>query len=726
MTALYSPRWHRVAATCPRLAPGVTVRRQRLRGETWVQLADAATGRSVRLNAAAYALVGRFDGECTLQHAWDAQLQRPYDAATQDETIELLAQLREAGLLRGDLTADFDALLPHLAKVSRPAGRSSLIAWRLPLGNPGALLRRFDALAGLLFCRTGLLLLLLALAHLLLQAVQHAPTLWAHGQTWLAQPRFMALAALLFVPIKLWHELAHGMAVRRWGGQVRQAGVTFMLGMPMPYVDASAASAFSQRYQRVVVSAAGMMAETCLAAAALPLWLVLEPGLARDTAFVTLVLTSVSTLVFNANPLLRLDGYYIASDLLQLPNLAPRSQAWWHKLLQRRVLRLPEGDAMLVARGEGPWLMLYAPLAWANGLVVATLAAAWLGQWSMPLGLLAAALLLWQMALRPLWRLLSKLQAMALARDSTARRWRRLRLAGLTLVVLALGLPLPQRSLVRGVVWPADDAQLRAEAEGQVEAVLVADGSTVQTGTVILRLANPPLRADHTRQAARVAALEARLYGAMPGDNDRTDAASAGVAQAELAAARAELALLDQRLGALQVRARSAGRLALPHAADLPGRHLRQGALLGQILGNTAATVRVALPEAQAQDLRQHRGAASVWLASSPGQVHNASLLRDSGGAGLRLPSAALSLKHGGPIATEPGDKDDLTALQPVLLLDVRLPPPGAGPDDAGAAPSTRLGERAWVRFDGGFSPLAWQLARRVRREMLQHFNPQV
>lgn len=725
MSSLYSARWYRVADLRPSLAPGLVLRRQRLRGEVWVQLSDVASGRSVRLNRAAYAIVGRLDGQATLQQGWEAQLQRPFDAATQDDTIELLAQLREAGLLRLAEAADFDALLPHLARLARPAGRHSLLAWRMPLGNPDALLRRFDPLARGLFCRTGGWLWLLAVASLLWQAAQHAPTLWAHGQAWLGEPRFALLAAALFLPVKLVHELAHGLAVRRWGGSVRQAGITLMLGLPMPYVDASAASAFARRHQRVLVSAAGMMAELALAALALPLWLALAPGLARDAAFATLVLTSVSTLVFNANPLLRLDGYYIASDLLQLPNLAPRSQAWWRRQLQQRLLRLPDTEPLPVARGESPWLLLYAPLAWANGVLVAALAVAWLGHQSWPLGVVAGVLLAWQMGLRPLWRLVTQLQTQALAQDGSARRWRRVRLAGAAGLVLLLGLPLPQRSLVQGVVWPPDDAQLRAEAEGQVEAVLVADGQVVQAGAVVLRLSNPQLRSEQQRQALQVAALEAALYDALPNDGRGAADSGAGDARARLAAAQAALARLDERLAALAVRARASGRLVLPQAADLPGRHLRRGTLVGQVITSAAATVRVALPEADAADLRQRGGAAAVWLSATPGQVLAAQWLRDSGGAGLRLPSAALSQRHGGQIATDPQDKDDLIPLQPVLLLDVQLhaAEPGLA---APALPTTRLGERAWVRFDGGLSPLAWQLARRVRRELLQRFNPQL
>ena len=721
MTALYSPRWHRVAGLKPRLAPQVRLRRQRLRGDVWYVLADPAGGRSVRLNAPAYAIAGRLDGRRTVQQVWEASFARPGEPPGQDELIDLLAQLREAALVEFDRAADYALLLPHLDSVARPRGRGgNLLAWRLPLADPSRWLDRLRPLQRL-FSPAALVAWGVAVALLAVLALQHAPLLWAHGRQWLATPRYALLAAVLWLPLKLVHELAHGVAVRRWGGQVREAGVTLMLLMPVPYVDASAASGFVRRRQRMAVGAAGMMAELALAAAALPLWLWLDDGLARDAAFVTLFIAGVSTLLFNANPLQRLDGYYLFTDALGLPNLGPRSRAWWLDRLLARLLRVPGAEAMPVARGETPWLAAYAPLAWLYGLGVAALAAAWLGQISLPLGLACGALLGWQMLLAPALRLLAQLRRAALAQQVTARRWRRLAFGGAALFALALALPLPQRALVQGVVWPPDQAQLRADEEGFVDAVHAAAGDLVEPGRIVVQLANPKLQASLVRQAAHVAALETGLFQAMPGGDGGAPAgeARAGDAQAELAAAQAELGRLEERSAALAVRAHAAGRLALPGAADLPGRFVRRGSLLGQVLTGEPPTVRVAVPESEASDLRRVQGAVSVRLAGSPAAARQATLLSDGGGAVLQLPSAALSARHGGSVQTDPRDADDLKPLQPVVLLDVRL---GLRPD---SHDGERVGERAWVRFDTGSAPPLLQLAQAAQRQVLRRFNPQ-
>ena len=723
MSTVHSTRWHRVADLLPRLSAELRLRRQRLRGETWHLLANPASGRSVRLNQSAYAIAARMDGSRSVQQLWDQSLQRDADTMTQDEMIDLLAQLRESALVLFDRAADFDALLPHLDKVAKPGGGNSLLAIRLPLGNPTRLLNRLAPLQDLLFSRAAAWLWLLAVATLVLLVVQNVPGLWAHGQRWMATPRFILLAGLLYLPIKLLHELAHGLAVRRWGGQVREAGVTLMLLMPVPYVDASAATSFARRRTRVVVSAAGIMTELALAAIALPLWLWLDDGLLRDCAFVTLVVAGVSTLLFNGNPLQRLDGYYILTDLLDLPNLGPRSRAWWLDLLRRRLLGLAHAEPMPVARGETPWLVLYAPLSWLMVMLIASLAVAWLGRISLTLGLIAATVLVWQVGLLPMRRLLGQLRRVAQGQDSTTRRWRLVAWTGATALALVLFVPLPRSTLVQGVVWPPDQAQLRIEEAGFVQAVLATDGAMLRSGDLVLELASPQLLSDQTRQMARVHALQAELVGAWPQDKAGRADARAGDAQAELAAAQAELERLENRLAALVVRAGADGRLVLPDAADLANRFLRRGHLLGQVLSDTPPIVRVAVPESQMGDLHPALARISVSLSATPNQHHGADALRNSSGAVMQLPSAALSARHGGDIVTDPADAEDLRPLEPVVVLDVLL---RASPGQAPGAAGERIGERAWVRFATGSRPLALEMARALRQQVLRRFNPQL
>ncbi len=726
--SLYSSRWHRVSALRPGLSPQLQVRRQRVRGVRWVVLSDPVSARSVRLNVAAWAFAARLDGQRSVQQLWDAVMVpgaqgADQDPASQDEWIQVLAQLSEAGLLQAGASVDAGPAAP-LDDTAQARPRASLLAWRLPLGNPSAWLDRLVRWQALIFHPLTGVVWLLALGNSLLLAAQHAPDLWHYGVQWLATPRLAWLAMLLYVPIKLLHELAHGLAVRRWGGQVRQAGITLMMGMPVPWVDASAAAAWASRRQRLAVGAAGIVVELGLASLALPCWLALDDGPARELAFVILFICGVSTVVFNANPLQRLDGYYLLTDALDLPNLAPRSRQWWSQALLRRALGDLPLEPMPVAPGETPWLALYAPLSWVYGLFIASLAVLWLGQWSAGLGVVCGGVLAWQMLWRPVTGLVRPVRAHAASQQRLARRWRRGALGlGLALLLVLL-LPVPQTSLVQAVVWPSDDAQLRADEAGVVSDVLAQDGQLLQVGDPVLQLHNPGLLVEQAAQRARVAALEALLYQSLTGTLPGADESGrAGNARADLDAAQAALSRLDERVAALLLRAHAAGRLALPQAPDLPGQFVSQGSLLGHVLTGEPPALRVALPEAQARDLRAAPPRFSVRLAASPGRQWRAELLRDSVGAARQLPSAALSRRHGGDVATDPEDKQDLTPLQPVVVLALRLQAPPGEPQDA---PTPRLGERAWVRLDDGHAPLIWQALRGLQRSLQQRFNPQV
>ena len=105
-------------------------------------------------------------------------------------------------------------------------------------------------------------------------------------------------------------------------------GIMILVLTPVPYVDASASWAFRSKWQRVLVGAAGMVVEVFIASFALFLWLNVEPGVVRALAYNTILIAGISTVLFNANPLLRFDGYYMLMDYLEIPNLRPRATTY--------------------------------------------------------------------------------------------------------------------------------------------------------------------------------------------------------------------------------------------------------------------------------------------------------------------------------------------------------------------------------------------------------------
>lgn len=722
---LGSTHWHRVADWRPRLRDEVRCSRVWSRAERWHVLHDQARGGSCRLNAAAYEIAARLDGRLTLAMLWaafEAQADRAAgrEPPSQDEILAVVRQLQRHGLLAFDTAAASLGLDEGAApddSARSPLLRNHLLAWRIPLGNPERLLKHGHSLGLLLFSKGGWWAWCAAMAALLAGLLEHGPALQAHGHAWMATPRYLLMAMLAYPLIKAVHEAAHALAVGRWGGSVREAGITLMLLMPVPYVDASAASGFARRRHRALVSAAGIMAELALATMGLWLWRWTQPGTLHDLGFVVWFTAGVSTLLFNANPLQRLDGYHVMTDALDLPNLATRSRQWWARgvdgwLTARQAGAQAATDWAPTARGERPWLILYAPLAWAYQVALWLGLTWWAGQVSAWLGALLAVASTWQLVVRPAagWMGMSWRAMVWQGRQGgTVHRLRALALIGVPL--LALLLPWPDGRIVQGVVWAAEDALIRPDVEGLVAGVHVQDGAQVRRGQALLTLHNPRLVAERERAAAQLAQAQQDQFS-----HFAVDSGKAGQAGDKAHQLQARLARLDEQLSALTVRARRDGRLILPGQADLPGRYLARGALLGHVVAREPATVRVAVDEADALSLPAHGRGVSVRL-SDPGDIARPAVLRRDGlGAVHQLPSPALSQAMGGRIATDPQDREHRRTVRPVVLMDVTV---------AGLpADTARLGERAAVRFDAGWSPPLVQVLRWLSRQMRLSFNP--
>ena len=710
--SVFSSQWYRVAGLHPCLRAQLRVTRQIHRREVWYVLADPLSGRFHRMNAAAYAFVGRCDGRHSVEALSEALLaEAPEHALTQDEIVRLLVQLNQRGLIQCELTPDVAAIFQREQQASRRQRRLGVnpLAFRLQLGDPSALLARFDPWLAWLVSGWMLLFLAVLIGGGGLVAAMHLDQLETEVRTWMATPRFLLIAWLIYPLIKTVHELAHGLAVRRYGGEVHQVGVSLLLLTPAPFVDASAASAFRHASQRLTVSAAGIVTELAIAGVALITWALVEPGLVRDVSLVAAVIGGVSTLLFNGNPLLRFDAYYMLCDAFDLPNLATRSTAFWRYLLLGRLLGLADVPSPEPGRGERPWLLLYAPASWLYRVVLSVAIVGWIGSWSMVLGLLAGVAMLGTLLVMPVvvfWRRLLRLAL------PDAQRRRALRAAGVLcagLVVLLGVVPLPFSSLAQGVVWVPEQAQLRTGTDGFLVAIEARHGDRVEAGQVLARLEDPRLQAEAERYRHRLAALDADLFQAM-----LRDPVKLRNVEEEMERVRTQLARALELQAALELRAGVGGQLVMPNQADMQGVFVRRGTLLGHILTGEPGRLRVAIEQDVAALVREDTRSVSVRLAEQPGAAFPASLLRAVPAATERLPSAALGDFAGGRLPVDPTDTDHLRTPAPVFVIDLSVD----------GLPPERAGGRGWARFDHGWQPLAVQWGRQLKQLFLRHFNP--
>lgn len=276
-----------------------------------------------------------------------------------------LNQLHSQGLLLSEAPAQGRELLERGVKRRREEwllGFARLLSFRLGSFDATGFIDGLHSKLRWLFS----LPVLAVAASVLLYA---ASILLAHGReivarlpglAELSQPRYWLLWLATIAAVKVVHELGHALTCNHLGGRCHEMGLLLLAFMPCLYCDVTDAWRLSSKWRRVAVSAAGMAVELVIAAAALTVWWHTQPGLLHTWCLSLVVVCSVGTLLVNANPLMRYDGYYILSDLVEVPNLASRAQGLLSGKLRRWLLNQPPEDDPLLGARRRRGLLIYA------------------------------------------------------------------------------------------------------------------------------------------------------------------------------------------------------------------------------------------------------------------------------------------------------------------------------------------------------------------------------
>lgn len=710
---LFSPSWHSVADLRPRLLPQARICRHLYRGQVWYLVQDPTGGRYHRLTPTAYALVLEMNGSRTVRTLWErANTSGLGDACTQTEMVDLLIQLHAADLLQVDATPDSVALFDRYQKKRRATLKQWVLnpmSLKLPLVDPDAFLMRWLPYLAWCFTRVGAAVWLLAVLPAILLAAQHWQELTGNLSDQVLSSSNLLVMALVYPLVKLLHELGHGFATRAWGGAVHEMGLMFLVFAPVPYVDASSSAAFPSKSQRAIVAAAGMLVELFLAALALYVWLLAEPGLVRAIAFNIMVVAGVSTLVINGNPLLRYDGYYILCDLIEMPNLAQRGQKYLAYLWDRHLFGVHDLEPPRETAAERPWLLFYTPLAWCYRLFVTITIILFVAGEFFIFGVLIALWGLVTLLGMPLWKAYRHVTRNPHLQRRRARAIRISQgiLAGI--LIIAFGVPAPLYTFAQGVVWLPDESLVRAGEGGFFLRWLVQPGAAVPKGTPLLLLEDPVLTAEVAVARARVAEMEARYRA-----EQFLDPVKAALSREQLERERVILRKTEERAGKLLGYAGADGVLIAPQPQDMPGRYFKKGELIAYVLGKQALIARVVVTQGDIDLVRNRYRSAEFRAADWVAQAHAAGMVRQASGGVDELPTAALGIQGGGEIPTLPGDADGVKTMGPVFRVDLALP---------AAPPQAAFGKRVFVRFDHGTEPLAWQGLRRLRQLFLSRFG---
>lgn len=706
--------WYRVARLQPQRRAHLTVHRHRYRGRAWYVLYDHATGRVHRFTPAAWALIGRMDGRRTVDELWRS-LAETFDAEapSQDDVINLLSRLHQNDLLQYPGTPDVADLLERHGKQARQLMTQNLtnpVMFRLPLWDPDAFLARTLPWLRPLTGWFGLVLWGVVVLAGLVTAGIHWDALTHNMLDGLLSAQNILIMAIAYPLIKAAHELAHGYLAKARGVEVREMGLMFLVFFPIPYVDATAVGALPNKWHRAAVSAGGIFVETFIAAVAVMFWASAEPGLARAVAYNLVVIGGLSTLVVNGNPLLKFDGYYVLADLIECPNLATRANRYLGTLVQRHVFGARSIKKDTATRGERIWFLIYAPAAFVYRMVVMLGIALYVSGHAFVLGILIAAWTLFNSIVKPVFKMLRHVVSAPKLRK-VRRRAVAITFGGIAVLLAALALvPLPLHTTTQGLVWLPDEAHLRARTSGYVSTVEVGRGAAVAERDVLIRLVEPALGASVAALEWRVEELHRRLLA-----EQVSDRAAAVMAELQLHDARMELDRERARTADLDLRAPLAGRFepTLP-PADMIGRYVAEGELLGHVLPAGPDHVRIAVRQDDIVLVRRGVRGVELALAGHLDARQPARLLREVPSALDALPGPALGQGGGGPFLVDPSDSQQMRVLEPVFVFDLALPE---------ALADAPYGSRVHVRFDHGTEPAAQQIFRRLRQLFLRQFD---
>ncbi|MCI0381409.1 MAG: efflux RND transporter periplasmic adaptor subunit [Gemmataceae bacterium] len=480
---------------------------------------DPGSGEYFHIGSQEHFLLEQFDGRKDAETICQAFTQRFSQPLTQEELQEFVEMARgrrflqsaECGAHRAERAEQGREVPPAAAPRSAldsPRPRQSILYWRKCLFDPDRFISWLEPKVRFFWTRAffalsaGCILLAMALV-------------WANGRELATYfPRVLrwetfALAWFTLLTVTMLHEFAHGLTCKHYGGEVHEIGFLLMFFLPCFYCNVSDAWLFKERSKRLWVTFAGGYFELFLWALAVFTWRLTVPGsLPNYIAWIVLMICGVQTL-FNFNPLLKLDGYYLLSDWQEIPNL--RQRAWQY--VAGHIRWIMWGASRPERQPRGRFLLGFGLVSWLYSLVFLALMLwaffhfLWSG-WGW-LGLGGIVLLGWA-STRGLFQGFSagEVRKMLLLRHKRTVVW--LLLVGGAAAALYF-IEIEDRSSGPFQVRAATRAELRAEVAGFLKEVYCDEGDRVLRGAVIGRLEIPELASRMAQKRAEVHEAKAKL-----------------------------------------------------------------------------------------------------------------------------------------------------------------------------------------------------------------------
>lgn len=505
-----------------RVRADLTARRQRYQGRSYWVVKEPVGLRYFRFQDEEYAVLRMMDGPTSLEDIKERFEQEfaPHKITYQD-LQQFIGTLHRSGLVVSDAPGQGYQLKKRRDKRSRQEllGKlSNILAIRFKGIDPERLLTFLYPYVRWFFSPwTVGLCAALALSALLLITMQfdvfrsRLPAF----QEFFGPKNWLWLGITLAVT-KVLHEFGHGFLCKHFGGECHEMGVMFLVLTPCLYCNVSDSWMLPNKWQRAAIGAGGIYVELLLASLATYIWWFTEQGLVNHLALRVMFICSVSTVLFNGNPLLRFDGYYILSDVVEIPNLRQKASSILQRILAQVCLGLemPE-DPFLPQRNHGffaiytiaavvyRWFIFYSILMFLNkvfepyGLKI--------------IGQMIALMGLFGLIVMPLWKMGKFFHVPG--RMDQVKRPRLFATIGVVAILIAVFalVPFPRNVRCTLQLRARDAMPVYIEVPGRLVQVAVEPGDRVDQGDVLATLSSSALALDVTKLEGKKDGLQAQL-----------------------------------------------------------------------------------------------------------------------------------------------------------------------------------------------------------------------
>jgi putative peptide zinc metalloprotease protein len=706
-----------------KLRPDLIVQPQFYEGMTHYVIKDPIALKYFRFKIEEYFLLQQFDGKQNLQDVKRA-FERKYRPQTisVDDLIRFVAQLHEAGIAQVDSPDQAQVFIRRRKKrMWKKVWQflANILYIKIPIIDPERLLERMYPWFRWIFTRTFVVfsfgMMLAALTLVVSQWSTFSSRLpdFQSFFNWRTIVYFWCSLAV----VKVIHEFGHGLTAKHFGGEVHEMGMLFLVLTPALYCDVTDSWLLPNKWKRIWISAAGIFVECFLASVATFVWWNTEQGLLNSLCLATMFICSVNTILFNANPLLRYDGYYVMSDYLEIPNLRVKSTQFFGYVFQEKVLGLEVPVQSYMPKARRTLFVVYAIASYLYRWVVTFGILYFLYQFLRPykLGSISAILAIGSLVplvAMPGYQIFKFVRTPGRMRKVKKVRAGLFATAFVAVVTAILLIPTPLRVQGTLVLTEAKPDMIYAEVPGRLTELYVRDGDTVKKGQRLAILSNPDKQRERLELVEKHDTSFVKALWFSRSSESRSQEQQHNKAASDLEPA---LDKINEQIAALNLVASRDGRVGGVPPKETKGQWLKPGKPFCSIADPHRLEAHLILDQSDIDLINRHGDhQATAWIKIyGTSETTWKSYVAEVATRNSEEISPELSNAAGGEIATKQdqktGQAKPISAVYEVIIpidnSDLALQP----------------GLRGFAKIDGGTATLGWWLIRLLSKTF--HFS---